>query len=193
MNFLYWTLGCFCLLGYACADEEVPVASPEEARKVEMPEAWHDKTRTQPYPKLSNELYLNPSPLIVPQSLKTGAFLQFALSQDAGFPEASTQLSEQQEWCMFNPHVKLAPGRWFWRYRNVAEDGKEEAWSEPIEFEVKEETPVFVTPAFDDFRQGLPMRHPRLYCFLDPKIDEARRHVTSHEEYQALKNRAENA
>ncbi|MBM6964774.1 DUF4962 domain-containing protein [Phocaeicola plebeius] len=158
-----------------------------------MPEAWHDKTRTQPYPKLSNELYLNPSPLIVPQSLKTGAFLQFALSQDAGFPEASTQLSEQQEWCMFNPHVKLAPGRWFWRYRNVAEDGKEEAWSEPIEFEVKEETPVFVTPAFDDFRQGLPLRHPRLYCFLDPKIDEARRHVTSHEEYQALKNRAENA
>lgn len=50
-----------------------------------------------------------------------------------------------------------------------------------------------MTPAFDDFRQGLPMRHPRLYCFLDPKIDEARRHVTSHEEYQALKNRAENA
>ena len=158
-----------------------------------MPEAWHDKTRTQPYPKLSNELYLNPPPLIVPQSLKTGAFLQFALSQDAGFPEASTQLSEQQEWCMFNPHVKLVPGRWFWRYRNVAEDGKEEAWSEPIEFEVKEETPVFVTPAFDDFRQGLPLRHPRLYCFLDPKIDEARRHVTSHEEYQALKNRAESA
>ena len=193
MNFLYWTLGCFCLLGYACADEEVPAASPEEAQEVEMPEAWHDKTRTQPYPKLSNELYLNPPPLIVPQSLKTGAFLQFALSQDAGFPEASTQLSEQQEWCMFNPHVKLAPRRWFWRYRNVAEDGKEEAWSDPIEFEVKEETPVFVTPAFEDFRQGLPLRHPRLYCFLDPKIDEARRHVTSHEEYQALKNRAENA
>lgn len=193
MNFLYWTLGCFCLLGYACADEEVPAASPEEAQEVEMPEAWHDKIRTQPYPKLSNELYLNPPPLIVPQSLKTGAFLQFALSQDVGFPEASTQLSEQQEWCMFNPHVKLVPGRWFWRYRNVAEDGKEEVWSEPIEFEVKEETPVFVTPAFDDFRQGLPLRHPRLYCFLDPKIDEARRHVTSHEEYQALKNRAESA
>ena len=193
MNFLYWTLGCFCLLGYACADEEVPAASPEEAQEVEMPEVWHDKIRTQPYPKLSNELYLNPPPLIVPQSLKTGAFLQFALSQDVGFPEASTQLSEQQEWCMFNPHVKLVPGRWFWRYRNVAEDGKEEVWSEPIEFEVKEETPVFVTPAFDDFRQGLPLRHPRLYCFLDPKIDEARRHVTSHEEYQALKNRAESA
>ena len=50
-----------------------------------------------------------------------------------------------------------------------------------------------MTPAFDDFRQGLPLRHPRLYCFLDPKIDEARRHVTSHEEYQALKNRAESA
>ena len=39
MNFLYWTLGCFCLLGYACADEEVPAASPEEAQEVEMPEA----------------------------------------------------------------------------------------------------------------------------------------------------------
>ena len=50
-----------------------------------------------------------------------------------------------------------------------------------------------MTAAFDDFRQGLPLRHPRLYCFLDPKIDDARRPVTSPEEYQALKNRAENA
>ena len=47
----------------------------------EMPDAYHDKIREQPYPKADNELYLNPAPLIVPQAMKTGVKLQFSLSR----------------------------------------------------------------------------------------------------------------
>ena len=59
-QFFYTTLLAGLLVLPSCADDAVP--APEEAEGIEAPEAWHDKTRTQPYPKLSNELYINPSP-----------------------------------------------------------------------------------------------------------------------------------
>jgi len=34
------------------------------------------------------------------------------------------------------------------------------------------------------------MLHPRIYCFLDERIGEARNHVTSHPEYKELQSRA---
>ena len=38
----------------------------------QYPETIHTKERDLPYPRLQTELYLNPSPLIVPQALKEG-------------------------------------------------------------------------------------------------------------------------
>ena len=195
--YLGWLAVCLGSVS-ACSDEELPVSLLENAEAVDTPEAWHDKTRTQPYPKLSNELYLNPPPLIVPQDLKTGERIQFALSQDDTFPEASTQLSEADRWCMFNPHRELAAGTWYWRYRNISADGMEEAWSEPVAFEVKAETPVFVTPDFRTFRDNVSRKdiagkHPRLYCFLDSELSGARSRASSHDEYNMLISRAESA
>lgn len=191
----YTTLLAGLLVLPSCADDAVP--APEEAEGIEAPEAWHDKTRTQPYPKLSNELYINPSPLIVPQALKTEEKIRFALSQDSTFPEASTQLSEAVEWCMFNPHRVLEAGHWYWRYRNVSADGTEGEWSAPIEFEVKAETPVFVTPDFATFRTGVSQAeadtHPRIYCFLNDDLPEARQRVSAHDEYPALVYQADRA
>ena len=177
--FFFMLGGLYLISGLSsCSDREMPAL--QEAPEVEAPEAWHDKTREQPYPKLSNELYLNPAPLILPQSLKTGERVQFALSQNPDFPEAETQFSEPSKWCMFNPHRRLA-------------DGTVEGWSEPVEFEVKASTPVFVTPGFEIFRQGRSTAHPRLYAFLDQWQDDARARLRSHEEYRALVNRAETA
>lgn len=194
-QFFYTTLLAGLLVLPSCADDAVP--APEEAEGIEAPEAWHDKTRTQPYPKLSNELYINPSPLIVPQALKTEEKIRFALSQDSTFPEASTQLSEAVEWCMFNPHRVLEAGHWYWRYRNVSADGTEGEWSAPIEFEVKAETPVFVTPDFATFRTGVSQAeadtHPRIYCFLNDDLAEARQRVSAHDEYPALVYQADRA
>lgn len=191
----YTTLLAGLLVLPSCADDAVP--APEEAEGIETPEAWHDKTRTQPYPKLSNELYINPSPLIVPQDMKTGEKLRFALSQDSTFADDATQTSEAVEWNMFNPHRQLEAGRWFWRYRNVAADGTEGEWSEPIAFEVKAETPVFVTPDFATFRANLRQAeadvHPRLYCFLNDGMEAARQDAANRYEYDALIYRADNA
>lgn len=197
MKYTIYLLGITCVfLASACSDEDIP-SSAVDTEAVDTPEAWHDKIRTQPYPKLSNELYLNPPPLIVPQDSKTGEKLQFALSQDETFPDASTQLSEMDEWCMFNPHRELEAGTWYWRYRNISVDGSEGEWSEPIAFEVKAETPVFVTPDFATFRANIPQAgadaHPRLYCFLNGDWAKARQRVTYHAEYRGLIGRADSA
>lgn len=197
MKHIIYLLGMACVCLYSsCSDDEIPVTATD-TEAVDTPEAWHDKTRTQPYPKLSNELYLNPPPLIVPESMKTGEKLRFALSQDDSFPESSTQLSDAEEWCMFNPHRELEPGTWYWRYCNVSADGTEGEWSEPIAFGVKSETPVFVTPDFDTFLANIPQAgldvHPRLYCYLNEDLQGARQRVESHSEYRGLINRAKNA
>ena len=188
---VFWIIGAFFVMT-SCSDKtEIPL--PMEPQKQDIPDAWHDKTRTQPYPKMSNELYINPSPLIVPQEMKKGEFLQFQLSQDDSFGNENTITSELQRWCMYNPHFSLSPGKWFWRYRNVCADQNYGEWSESISFEVKDDTPVFLTPVFETFKSNLPKQFPRLYCFLSPYMSDARAKATSHPEFKALVSRAKSA
>lgn len=179
----------FC---YACSSDTLPEPeSPTPETPIKTPEAYQDKIRTQPYPKADNELFLNPAPLIVPQAMKTGEKLQFSLSQAENFNDSETLTTAPQQWCMYNPHRQLKPGTWYWRFRNTAADGSTPGtWSQTYSFEVKDETPVFLTPAFSAFLENAPRIHPRLYCFLNGRIDEARRKVTSHPEYRQLQARA---
>lgn len=159
-----------------------------------LPDAYRDKIRTQPYPKADNELYLNPTPLIVPQAMKSGERLQFSLSRSEDFSSSETLLTEPQEGCLYNPHRRLDTGTWFWRFRSTNANGDTPGeWSQTYRFEVKNETPEFVTPAYDTFLENAPRQHPRLYCFLDDRIGEARSRVTSHAEYRELRSRASQA
>lgn len=51
----------------ACTSDSLPPTDePQEVPAVEVPDAYRDKIRTQPYPKADNELMINPAPLIVP-------------------------------------------------------------------------------------------------------------------------------
>lgn len=155
------------------------------------PDAYQDKIRTQPYPKADNELYLNPAPLIVPQTMKTGERLQFSLSRTEDFSSSETLVTEPQEWCMYNPHRRLDTGTWFWRFRSTDTNGNMPGeWSQAYRFEVKNDTPEFVTPTFNIFLGNAPRLHPRIYCFLDERIAETRNHVASHPEYRELQSRA---
>ena len=188
------SLSTALLIFSACHDDAMPkLPATDGTDSSEMPDAYHDKIREQPYPKADNELYLNPAPLIVPQAMKTGVKLQFSLSRSQNFDTPETLISEPVEWCMFNPHKQLANGTWYWRFRNITADGTEETWSESYTFEVKETPPVFVTPPFDTFQKHAPHTYPRLYCFLDDRIQTARQEVTSHSEYQRLTGNADNA
>lgn len=197
-HFRLWIITSFALallIASACTSDALP--EPNEEVKPEAPsemlDSYHDKIRTQPYPKVDNEVYLNPTPLIVPQAMKTAEFLQFSLSRSADFSSPETLFSEPQAWCMFNPHQTMETGTWYWRFRSITADGQQQAWSDTYQFEIKDETPRFVTPSFETFYTNAPRLHPRLYCFLDGRMDEARKSVSSHPEYKALRSRAATA
>lgn len=188
---LAFAVTSLALIMNACSSEDLPEEPDVIQPETEAPDAYQDKIRTQPYPKASNELIVNPAPFLVPQSMKTGECLQFAVSRSETFDDGETLVSSPQEWCMYNLHQPLDAGTWYWRFRNTSSDGTASgAWSETYSFEVKPETPVFATPSFDKFLENAPRVHPRLYCFLNPYIEEARRNVTSHPEYRQLISRA---
>lgn len=192
---LLWTITWFIALSLlSCSTDTMPEEeATDPTEETSAPDSYHDKVRDKPYPKADNELYINPSPLIVPQKLKTSDYLQFALSRNNAFNESETITSEPMAWCMFNPHQALEAGNWYWRFRSISKNGTQDEWSEILQFEVKAETPKFVTPSFNNFYNNIPHVHPRLYCFLDNNIDEARRTVTSHPEYKTLTARATSA
>ena len=176
----------------SCQSDTLPEPEqPQPEVPAEAPDAYQDKIRTQPYPKADNELMMNPAPLIVPQAMKTDECLQFNLSRTEDFSDAEAILTEPQPWCMYNLHRPLEEGTWFWRFRSLKADGTgESAWSETFRFEVTTGLPTFITPTFETFLQNAPRIYPRLYCFLNPRIDAARRNVTSHPEYRQLTARA---
>ena len=186
--FLLFIVQLFC----SCTSDSLPEPdSTQPETPAGNPDAYQDKIRTQPYPKGDNELYLNPAPLIVPQAMKTGERLQFSLSRTEDFSSSETLLSEPQEWCMYNLHRRLEVGTWYWRFRSTNLNGTMPGeWSAIYRFEVKNDTPEFVTPSFQTFLANAPRLHPRIYCFLDDRIEGARNRVTSHPEYKELQSRA---
>lgn len=54
----------------------------------------HENERETPYPQQEHTLYINPSPLLVPKSMKQSDFLQFQLSRSENFSDASSVLSQ---------------------------------------------------------------------------------------------------
>lgn len=173
----------------SCSDNDLP-DSPviEPSQEVSQVPVYHYKIRTEPYPLAESTIFVNPAPLIVPQSAKTGATITFQLSQDADFADESTITSAPQRWCMYSPHRPLEAGTWYWRYRN--DNG---AWSDAISFTITGDEDIFATPAFDQFTANAPRRHPRLNCYADANIEQCRATITSHPEYKSLIARATTA
>lgn len=149
----------------------------------------HENIRETLYPQTGHQLYLNPSPLLVPQSAKTSEMIQFQLSSDKNFSKARTMTSKPVPWLFFNPHKTLTRGTWYWRYRSISEEG-ETSWSEPVSFTVTGSEPSFVTPPFETFLQNLPKQSPRLYCFLEADLERERETISSHPEYKEMCSRA---
>lgn len=173
----------------ACSSDDIldtPATVPaEEVGKVSE---YHEKIRTKPYPLAESTIFVNPAPLIVPQSMKTGETISFQLSPDPDFASPATITSVPQQWCMYSPHKLLAAGMWYWRFKN--DDGD---WSETYDFTITGDEDRFETPAFDVFMSNAPRRHPRLNCYADAAIDIFREKAPSHPEYRMMIARAATA
>lgn len=152
----------------------------------DVPGRIHENVRETPYPQKEHTLYLNPSPLLVPLEMKQSDFLQFNLSTDKNFDNESSILSDPAPWCMFNPHQILSSGTWYWRVRSVSKSGEEMPWSKTFSFTVTEDIPQFVTPAFNTFLANIPKGYPRIYCFLNESMEQARKNVRSHPEFENM-------
>lgn len=156
--------------------------------------AVHANMRDKPYPRDGQLLYINPAPLIVPQSVRpSGGFVEFELSMDMEFPESGTYRSGQKPWNMYNVHKPLEAGDWYWRFRAVESDGKAGAWSEVIKFTVVGNEEIFVTPEWEVFRENIPETWPRTQCFLDEYLPVDFAEVSAHPEYQRVEIDAQSA
>ena len=133
----------------------------------------HENVRETPYPQKEHQVYINPTPLLVPKIMKTEALIQFELSNDSTFPAGKTMTDTPKPWLMFNPHRILEKGTWYWRVRSVTDKGEKKAWSPVWKFQISGEEPQFVTPSFQAFFQNLPKGYPRLYCFLEKDLKTA--------------------
>ena len=158
-----------------------------------VPVCANNPLRTVPYPQQSDIIYLNPAPLLVPPSMKHSDFLQFNLSQDSSFKGDGTMLSKPVPWCMFNPHKTLETGVWYWRFRSVGKSGEKKPWSKTYSFVVEESTPRFATPPFEIFFNHIPKDKPRIYCFLNSRLSDARKSVRSNPEFEVMVDDARSA
>lgn len=156
-------------------------------------EAIHPNERVCPYPRENHKPYLNPVPLLVPQDKrKDGEYLEFELSNDKDFNSEKTFRSGKLQWNMFNLHKEMSVGKWYWRYRTVGSGGTSE-WSSTNKFNITGEEDVFVTPDFSIFKKNLPKEFPRLHCYLNSFLPEARNNIKSNPEYNELLKRAQYA
>lgn len=178
----------------ACADDPVvpaPVPGTEPQPGDEL--LYHENERSDVYPKLNNEVYLNPPPMLVPTDWRGDSLTQFEVSRSVDFKQ-TVFLSDPRPWSMASPHRRLEPGRWYWRYRCHTADGQTVGeWHAAIPFDVPADAPEYVTPTIERFNEGLKSGHPRLESFLDNRLEGARATVASHPEYKSMLNRAKTA
>lgn len=154
----------------------------------------HSNERDKPYPREEHELFLNPSPLIVPEAARgEEEFLEFELSQSADFPDQGTYRSGKLAWNMYNIHEEMAAGEWYWRFRKVGKEGNAAPWSITYKFTVSGKEETFVAPAFSAFQQNIPTTYPRVHCYLDEEIKKIRPNIAGHREYSDLIGRAKRA
>ena len=99
------------------------------------------------------------------------------LSDDPKFLDGRTVIGRLQRECFFNPHRKLAPGTWYWRYRIL--DGTTEVTKGPYSFIVKDDCLVFESPSFEAFLANITSRRLSVVT-LGRDVAEVRKTARNH-------------
>jgi hypothetical protein len=165
--------------GPGTSGSEVGSASSPTTR-TQFPSALYQEWRMSPAPADGAVARVNPPSLqwaSVKYWERRDVLYRVELSDDPNFAAARTQSGKVQRWCFYNPHAKLKPGKWYWRYE--IRDGKTATVKGPFAFEITSATPVFETPTVDQFMAAIPQSHPRVMT-QGKDLSELRRSAATH-------------
>ncbi len=85
-------------------------------------------------------------------------------STDSSF--ANDAVMVETIWPFYNPEKPLAPGKYFWQYSHVGEDGSD-SWSPVYSVTVEDAKDKFTPPSYEEFIAKLPASHPRILIQAD--------------------------
>lgn len=118
--------------------------------------AVYTRYLTYPIPSAGIQAEFNPPVLRWPLAKGASVRYDVRLSMDSLFNDKVFTASETP-WAMFNPHVKLDPGDWFWQYR--VSGGQ---WSAVHRFAIDATAIDLVSPSAERFLSAIPDVHPRV-------------------------------
>lgn len=160
------TINCCCIALFlftttACFQASLPEAKSSSPAAIVAPEVMHPRYRKNSRPADGKIVQVNPPVFQIPvgENKQTNAY-SFRLSQDRDFPASKTREGIDIPFSIYNPHEKLATGKWYWQYRY-----EQKPWSETQVFDVKKGTDVFETPSPSALIKAVPVNHPRMLVF----------------------------
>ncbi|MEI6275340.1 MAG: DUF4962 domain-containing protein [Prolixibacteraceae bacterium] len=145
---LFFTLVTFSLNG---------VFGQQEKLSTNLYPVMHPNFREWSTPALGMTVKFNPTPLLWPAVKGKNASYEVRLSTDSTFQSRETLGQQGIKWAIWHPHRKLAPGKWYWQFRN-----RSDSWSELNNFVVPAKAIDFNAPAAEKLLAAIPGSHPRV-------------------------------
>lgn len=158
----------------------------------EYPAYLYEEWRKTAFPAGDITLQTNPQPLLWPSVKhweKRNVTYNVYLSQDPGFSKGKTIQSLNQRYAFYNPHRKLNPGKWYWKYEVVSVDKGIEAMRGVYSFIVEKATDGLVTPTFNELWKRVSTSHPRILNY-NRKLADIRHDAPSHPLYNVMMDKA---
>ena len=146
---------------YFCAIILLLVSIQALAQTIAMPQAIHPTTRQTAQPSENATTDMNPPSLLWPVAKGKDIRYRVRLSQDPDFPSNKTITSDDLSWAIFNPHMKLTRGTWYWSYK-VLKNKKVQNKSKIHHFIISDSARTFVTPPPKQMLSACPTSHPRI-------------------------------
>lgn len=153
------------------------------------PQAVHPATRQTAWPSGGAVVEVNPPSLLWPPVKRKNIRYRVQLSQDPHFPLNKTVRSDVLPWAMFNPHTKLACGKWHWRYE-VLRDEDVQNVSKIYSFTVPDSARIFVSPSVKQMLAACPKKRPRV-LITSEELTDFRRRVKNSQQAESIVNAAD--
>lgn len=130
------------------------------------PKAIHSVTRQEVWPSDGTIVDVNPPSLLWPVVKRQDIRYRVQLSQDPHFTSNKTVRSNELPWAIFNPHIALSYGKWYWCYE-VLRGGRVQSVSDIYSFTISNSVRAFVTPLARQMLSACPKSHPRILMTSD--------------------------